>query len=222
MNSAYIILGYGVPADILKDRNYTTYLTVALNRVYEEAAGKRAAIIFSGGPTDMRKPYKRTEAEEMVRFTKAWIAEHTALKTATKKWKLAAERKALSSLENLLFAKAWIQKQTTPVDRITIFCEYVRGPRIEKIARKILGKVRVVPVDFDASSNRYLDPSFLAKKEAIEIAHSLWALKNNENRKKHHKLFEEKLAMLRKIGPKKHEEAVREWWKRAMVKFEKL
>jgi len=77
----------------------------------------------------------------------------------------------------------------------------------------------VIPVDFDTSANRYLDPKFLTKKERLVLKYDLWALKNSTNLKKYHKIFEDKLKFLRKAGPEAHTEAVKEWWEQGINKL---
>jgi len=47
-------------------------------------------------------------------------------------------------------------------------------------------------------------------------------LKNPENLKEHHKLFEEKIKFLRKTGMKKHEEAIRKWREMKLKDFKKV
>jgi hypothetical protein len=61
-----------------------------------------------------------------------------------------------------------------------------------------------------------------AKKEKAELEHSVWALQNPENLKKHHKVFVEKIEYLRKAGPRAHVEAMQKWWKQKLKELKKL
>lgn len=77
-----------------------------------------------------------------------------------------------------------------------------------------------MPIDFDVSENRYLDPKFIEKKEKLVQKHDLWALQSPKNLKKYHNLFEEKFEFLRKAGPNAHTKTVREWWKKKISELE--
>jgi len=70
MKQVFIVMGYGVPQDIMADGNYAVYLRNVFNHIYDEASRRKVEpiIIFSGGKTDLFKPYKRTEAGEMIKF----------------------------------------------------------------------------------------------------------------------------------------------------------
>jgi hypothetical protein len=81
---------------------------------------------------------------------------------------------------------------------------------------KFVYNFTVIPIDFDTSPNRYLDPKFLVKKERLVLKHDLWALESSTNLKKYHRLFEEKLKFLRQAGPKVHTKAIKEWWERGI------
>ena len=152
-------------------------------------------IITCGGETDMLKPYKRTEADEMIKLFGALIKERPFLKPITKNWLFIPENKSLSTLENLLNSNKIIQKRKVKKANFFIFCEQTREKRIKVLANRILEKnynFLVVPIDFDVSANRYLPTEYLVKKESAELQHSLWALQSPENLKKYHKVFEEK------------------------------
>jgi len=211
MNDIFLVFGYGVPKNILKDENYNFYLKIVFNRIYSFVV----IIITCGGKTDMLKPYKRTEADEMIKLFSAFINERPFLKPITKNWLFVSENKSLSTLENLLNSNKIIQKRKIKKANFFIFCEETREKRIKVLAKKILDKnynFLVVPIDFDVSANRYLPVEYLAKKESAELKHSLWALQNPENLKKHHKVFEEKFEYFRKVGHKAHVNTVKEWW----------
>lgn len=215
MKQVFLVFGYGVPKDILHDEQYRFYLSVVFNTIYEMVTKQNCAdpvILCSGGPTDMFPPYKRTEAEEMIRLLKHF-AERPFLKERTAQWTFIPETHALSTLENMLNCQAIMEKEQLQDAQVTIFCEYTRQDRIQTVAKNVLQQhVAIVPIDFDVSENRYLDPAFIAKKEEAELKHSLWALKNPENLKKHHALFQEKIDFLRNAGPDVHGEKIKEWW----------
>ena len=218
MNDVFLVFGYGVPKNILKDKNYNFYLKMVFNKIYSFVVKNKIdkpIIITCGGETDMLKPYKRTEADEMIKLFGALIKERPFLKPITKNWLFVSENKSLSTLENLLNSNKIIQKRKIKKANFFIFCEETREKRIKVLAKKILDKnynFLVVPIDFDVSANRYLPVEYLAKKESVELKHSLWALQNPENLKKHHKVFEEKFEYFRKVGHKAHVNTVKEWW----------
>ena len=218
MTKFFLILGYGIPKDILNDEHYNFYLKMAFNKIYEITIKdkiEKSIIIFCGGETDMHKPYKRNEADEMIKFFNQMIRQRPFLNSITKNWLLLSEKESLSTLENLINSKKIIDKRKFKNAGTSILCEYTREKRIKTLAKKIFGadhKLKVIPIDFDVSANRYLSPDFLVKKEKIELNHSLWALKDPKNLKKHHEVFMEKIEYLRKAGPNVHVEAVKKWW----------
>jgi hypothetical protein len=123
------------------------------------------------------------------------------------------ESRSFSTLENMLFSAPKVRGAV----QLTIFCEYTRGRRVRSLARRIFSSfrsVRVVPVDFDASPSRYLDPSFLREKERRGLAFDLWALQSRENGRKHHQVFREKVRKFRQAGTKYQQEAIRTWWEK--------
>lgn len=219
MKHVFLIFGYGVPKNIMDDDNYRVYVRTAFNTIFDIAAKNNIhdpLIICAGGKTDCYKPYKRTEAEEMIRLMKTFV-QIPALKKKTKSWKFIPEKKSLSTVENFLYCKEDLQKRNIFEAHIHVFCEYTRGKRLQTLSKKVFQnpyRVQMLPIDFDSSPNRYLEPSFIEEKEKKELAHCLWALKNEENLKKHHSLLEEKLVYLRNAGPHMHTEAVRTWWEK--------
>ncbi len=218
MNYVFLVFGYGVPENILKDEKYNFYLKMVFNKIYGFVITNKIdkpIIIACGGKTDMLKPYKRTEADEMIKLFSAIIKERPVLKPLTKKWLFIAENKSLSTLENLLNSNKIIRKRKVKKAEFFIFCEQTREKRIKILSKKILDinyNFKVVPIDFDVSENRYLPTEYLAKKEKAELKQSLWALKSPKNLKKHHKVFEEKFEYFRKAGLEGHINAVKEWW----------
>ncbi|MFA6161073.1 MAG: hypothetical protein WC766_02720 [Patescibacteria group bacterium] len=222
MLSIYLIFGYGIPKDILKDENYNFYLKMVFNKIYDLEVKNKSAdalIIPCGGKTDMRKPYKRTEADEMIKFFSKLIKSRPFIKDMTKKWRFVPERQSISTLENFVNAKKIIDKLKIKNTNCVIFCEQTRGRRIKILVKKIFGKnfkITVAPVDFDVTTNRYLDPEFLDRKEKIVLKYDLLALKNPANFKKYHSLFQEKIAYLRKAGPNAHTDALKKWWEKKL------
>jgi len=222
MNDVFLVFGYGIPKNILKDENYNFYLKMVFNKIYDFVVKDKIdkpVIITCGGETDMFKSYKRTEAEEMIKLFSTFVKERPFLKLITKNWLFIPENKSLSTLENLLNSNEIVQKKKIKKANFFIFCEQTREKRIKVLAKKILDKnynFLVVPIDFDVSANRYLSPEFLTKKEKVELEHSLWALQSPEKLKKHHEVFVEKIEYLRKAGPEVHVEAVKKWWEQKL------
>jgi hypothetical protein len=227
MTDIFLVFGYGVPKDILKDENYNFYLKMVFNKIYDisiKKNSKKSLIIFCGGKTDMLKPYRRTEADEMIRFFTNLIRKRLFLNRLTKNWFLVPEKTSLSTLENLINSKKIIEKKAIKSAHLTIFCEQSRERRISVLAKKIIGarySFQVMPIDFDISANRYLFPDFIDSKEKAELKHSLSALKSPENLKKHHKIFAEKFDYFRKMGHKKHTDAVKKWWEKKLGELER-
>ncbi len=215
MKTVFLIAGYGVPKDIMKDANYDFYLKIAFNKIWDivtEQKIEAPVIVFAGGKTDMFKPYKRSEAGEMMRFFKELCARES-VKPVAKKWKLIAEQGPLSALEQLLLTKNLLLKKEILEMNAIVICEYTRTARMQKMATRVFGKgSRVLGIDFDQTANRYADPAFLKQKEDLATKYDLLALKDAEILKKHHALHVEKIARLRKLGPKAHVEEVKKWW----------
>lgn len=214
MRQAFLVLGYGIPKNILQDENYGLYLKFVFNNIYERCAATDSwdpVVIFSGGKTDMIKPYRRTEAQEMIRLFRT-LSNRPALKPRTKKWLLIPETKAFSTLDNFLYTADILSKRKLSAAPLTIFGERTRQKRISEIAKKVFSKVEIATIDFDQSANRFLDPVFLLKKETEALKLDLWGLQNPPQLKKHRELFKKKFAFLRKAGHKKHGQAVKEWW----------
>ncbi|KAA0206980.1 hypothetical protein EDM68_00080 [Candidatus Uhrbacteria bacterium] len=216
----FIVCGYGVPKDIEKDFNYQLYLRTAFNQIFDvmiRHPKDRGLIVASGGPTDMRRPYKRTEAHEMAKVIKRLLA-RPALKGLGKRVRIVEEGKSLSSMENILFSK---RKLSGPAASVTIFCEWTRRKKQARFGREIFKqRVTVSGIDFDQSANRYQDPEFIAKKEALDMKLSMRALKNPEDFRKLHDMLEEKFATLRAAGAENHVKAVKEHWEKVIEEFD--
>ncbi|MFZ2193526.1 MAG: ElyC/SanA/YdcF family protein [Candidatus Moraniibacteriota bacterium] len=226
MHNIFLIPGYGIPKNILEDENYNFYLKLAFNKIYNfvaESTPAETLIICCGGKTDMIKPYKRTEADEMNKFFAELIKQKPFLAPITKNWVFISEKESLSTLENLINSKKIIEKQKIKNARIFIFCEQTREKRIKTLAKKIFSSahnIKIIAIDFDLSSNRYLSPEFLAKKEKANLKHLLWAMQSPENLKKHRELLIEKINYLRKAGPKAHTDAVKKWWEQKLKELD--
>lgn len=212
----YLVFGYGIPKNILKDENMRTYVRIVFNIVYQRECGRKAAIIFCGGKTDCYKPYRRTEANELIRLFRTF-SQRSFVKRATARWKLVPERRSLSTLENIINAKAIIGQKKLGSTRPHMFCEKTREHRVRAVAKQVFRKEPdVIAIDFDTSPNRYLDIRTLARKEHEELQHSLWALKSPQNLREHHELFQQKIAYFRRVGPRNHTQAIQTWWRQKL------
>ncbi|MDD5172809.1 MAG: hypothetical protein PHG59_01550, partial [Patescibacteria group bacterium] len=138
MNDIFLVFGYGIPKNILKDENYNFYLKMVFNKIYDFVVKNKIVkpiIITCGGETDMLKPYKRTEAAEMIKLFSAFIKERPFLNPITKNWLFIPENKSLSTLENLLNSNKIIQKQKIKKASFFIFCEQTCEKRIKILAK---------------------------------------------------------------------------------------
>jgi len=188
----FIILGYGVPKNIIKDQNYNFYLRTVFNKIFDLANSKPADIIFCGGRTNLVKPYQKSESAEMIRLFKT-LCQRPFLKNYIKSWKLIGESKSISTLENLIYAKKLIRGKES-----YIFCEVTRSSRISKITSRIFKgcKLRVLPIDFDQSKNRY-ELKEIKRKESVALKLDLKALQNDKNLKLHHNIYVLKIKLSR-------------------------
>ena len=214
MKNIFLIFGYGIPENILKDENYNFYLKIVFNRIFDITTKKSLTeplIIFSGGKTDCFKPYARTEAGEMVKlFNK--LKNRRFVHNTTQDWRLVLEKKSLSTLENLLFTKNIIKSKRIQNFNLYILCEQKREKRAKALVRNVFGKknkAMIIPIDFDTSKNRYLSKDFIREKEKRALRFDLWALKNSGNFKKYHQFYQDKLKFFRQIGPDRHAYAVK-------------
>lgn len=220
MEHLYCVAGYGIPKNIFNDEHYNHYLKAVFNHIFSEAAGAKATIIFSGGPTDMYKPYRRTEAAEMKKFFQK-MAQRSFVRKASAGWRYVLEPRSLSTLENVLYSFQLLHRKKIRHGAITVFCEYTRVKKVATFCKKIFNKnfsFRVVPIDFDVSQNRY-DTDLVQKKEAKDIKLGLWALREKSNLKKYRQLFKDKVAYLRTCDPRTHPAAINQWWKSKLNEF---
>ena len=212
MKDVFLILGYGVPEDIFKDGNYARYLKAALDNFLKKENDRRnGLIVFSGGMTDMFEPYERSESREMKRYFES-LLKGTAV---TQNWKILNEEASLSTLENLIFTKDLLEREEVLCETLTIFFEITREKRVRTLAKKVFPEANItfIAIDFDQTSNRYLDREFIQKKEAAALKQDIKAIEGPEYRKRYHELLEEKFSLLRHTELSKREEVLREWWK---------
>lgn len=223
--TVFIVSGYGVPKDIFKDFNHNIYLLAVFNKIFDTVRKdsiKKPLIICSGGKTDTFKPYRRSEGGEIVKLLKSFT-KRPYLKAPTKDWEFAVESKSLSTLDNSLYSLEILKRKRISKAKIYIFCEATRTKKVKLLSKKVFGSsyvIRVVPVDFDVSANRYLDQEFIDKKESIDIKYSLWALENPENYKQFRKIFQDKITYWRKQGKNNSPQQVKKWWEKKLAELD--
>jgi hypothetical protein len=222
MKNVFVVPGYGIPKNILEDQSYRKYLGLVFNYVFEvctKTDNWSPVVVFCGGPTDIFKPYKRTEGNEMKRLFLKYT-KRDFVKNYTKNWSLKTENKSLSTHENIMLAKNIISK-IKGERGVYIFCEYTRRAKIKAFAKEVLtDKFLVVPFDFDLSANRYRDPKFITKKENLDKKFGLMSIRDKDFHARYRKMFVEKLAYFRKMGPAKHQEAINIWWHQKIKELE--
>lgn len=185
-----IINGYGVPEDIRTDRSYHAYLVQAVNWLWERHRTHDLTIVPAGGPTDMRWPYRRTEAEEMAKWLRPRIV---GLELASR-WRIAPIATELTALENMLAAA-----KRYPKGPIVYFCEWTRLRKMRTLAKRVFGKrATVVGIEFDGSAPRY-DLRGRAALEREDLVYSLAALEDPAWRRALRAAAEEKIRVLRAI-----------------------
>jgi len=218
MKNIFIIPGYGVAKNIFKDEQQKRYLGLVFNHIYQiclETKQNSPLIIFCGGPTDLFKPYKRTEAGEMKKFF-IFLAKRDFVKKYTKNWRYALEQKSLSTMENILGAER-IARKIAGQKKFYIFVEKTRERKMNILAKKIIKRnFKVIPIDFDLSLNRYYDPEFLKKKEDWDIKMASKSLKDKKFFDQYRKTLEQRIKYYREAGSKKHRETIYQWWERKM------
>ncbi len=230
MGVVFIITGFGVPKDILKDENYNFYLKMVFNRIWDKVGESRSDsvyIVFTGGRTS---PFdeKLSEAGEMKRFwEQKLIKERPFISDRVKKWKVWTEKKALSSYENLTFSKDLIIKKWIGFGRekikVFVFTEWTRQRKMRYFAKQVFHpkyfSVQIIGIDFDVSPNRYLDPEYIKKKEKIEIKLADWSMKSPDNFKKYHKLYKDRIKYIRENRDIYHPQVLKEWWDKKLKEF---
>lgn len=134
--------GYGVPDDIIADRNYQLYFGAI--RAYIMAVtqqGDTVRMYLSGGATDLRRP-QLTEAGEMRRYL-AYIVEEAGC-FADRKLNVRCIEDAIDTREGLCS----LQKEVGRHEVVVIFCEWTRQDRVRMFAGLLFSKARVVPIPF--------------------------------------------------------------------------
>jgi hypothetical protein len=197
MVKIYYLQGYGVPRDIFKDQNYTTYLGIVFNYIYSETRLRKVSpvIYLAGGLTDTFKPYRRTEAGEMRKLL-ARMTFRLELKKKIASWRYAELKDCYSTVEGLLALKNKIDQKIS----VVIFGEATRADRMGVLAQKIFGRrAKVVGVDFDLSARRYLNPKIIQKKEKQDLAQELRIVKNPKLLKAYRQEKLERLVKLRRL-----------------------
>lgn len=218
----FLIPGYGVPRDMATDGNYPRYLGLVFNFLFSEARrGVIGTVVMSGGASDMTAPYRRTEAGEMAKVMKAW-ATRAECREAFRGWRWQKETKAILSVENLVLTKEWCDQQGLSGGRLTLFVEATRAARLSRLARLVFAgwTVRVVPVDFDLSANRYVEEAFLHRREATAWRWEARACRDASFRRELHTLARRRLTKLREAGDTAHVHAVRAWWEEQLKRLE--
>lgn len=215
MNNVFIILGYGIPKDILEDENYNIYLKMAFNSIFDISTKEKTApvIIFCGGKTDMLEPYERTEADEMLRLFDA-LMNRGHCKEITKDWKLIAEDRSISTLENLIFAKEVIEKEKLQSREIYLIFEATRFNRIKTLSEKIFdNEVGLIPFDFSQNAQRYAKVELIQKKENNALKFDMLLIGKEISFEEYHDMYLKKMGILR-THPKNHDEAVKKLWEK--------
>ncbi len=183
-----IINGYGVPEDIRTDRSYHAYLVQVVNWLWERYRTRAVTIVPCGGPTDMRRPYRRTEAGEMAR----WLRPKLRVLGLASRWRIAPIATELTALENML-----VTAKRFPNGPIVYFCEWTRLNKMRAIAKRIFGKrCLVVGIEFDGSAPRY-DLHGRTALEREDLRYSLAALEDPAWRRMLRLAAEEKIRVLR-------------------------
>ncbi|OGF37914.1 hypothetical protein A2482_01775 [Candidatus Falkowbacteria bacterium RIFOXYC2_FULL_48_21] len=139
--SAAIIMGYGIPPDIMRDVNYRVYLNTALRQVI--LPRNIDYIILCGGRTNIHHPEK-TEAGEM----RHWLEQ---VLPAPGRPNIAVVGNSITGWENLEGAAALLRSR--PAAEVFIVCEKTRRAKVWLTARLTLPvgtRFEVVGIDFDA------------------------------------------------------------------------
>ncbi|MFN3301648.1 MAG: hypothetical protein ACK413_01280 [Patescibacteria group bacterium] len=224
MKNIFVIPGYGIPKDILKDEQQKRYLGLVFNYIFQfclDNKETRPLIIFCGGNTDIFKPYKRTEAKELKKLFLT-LAKRSFVKNYTKNWQYKLREKSLSTLENILEANKIIKK-IKGKKSIYFFTEKTLEFKVKRLAREILKtNFKVIALDFDLSINRYRNPDFINKKESLDIKLALKSLRDRKFFNRYRELLKEKIEYLRKAKAKHHQEAIYKWWQSKIKELEKI
>ena len=130
----------------------------------------------------------------------------------------------LSPRLRIFFVKKILEDKGLENSKIFIACEFTREDRVKQLADRVFDlaeSIKIRAIDFDQSSNRYLEQPFKKEREETVLKLDLWALENEENYRKYHDLAVEKVECFRKAGPEKHQEVIREYWKEKLEEFKR-
>jgi hypothetical protein len=182
-----VILGYGIPRDILTDGNYRKYLQEAHAVINRNSI---TDIVFCGGHTNCHHPEK-SEAAEMQRLFEKIHADHFVM------LQKATNEIPEFSVEQVLFMRHELEKiqadflntphhytlldtSITSFDNITglgvymlvknfdqaiVFCEQSRRFKIKLLCKKLIQKgmtTNIIGINFDASRTWSKDTKQLA------------------------------------------------------------
>lgn len=210
----YIVLGYGIPDNILEDKNYNTYLSLVFNTIYKDIITSETDcnLVLCGGNSDIVPPYARTEAGELAKWFQKLMALPELIPFSSH-IHIVEENTSYSTLENMVNAK----EVCKDMGDVTLFCEYTRKERVSVVAQNVLGPSfkEVIDIDFDVSPNRYMKPDLIAEKEQKSLMHDLWALKSPENLKRHHELYKGRIDFIR-ANPEARD-ILQTWWKEKLL-----
>jgi len=160
----------------------------------------------------MKKPYKRTEAEEMMKLFNNIDSQKSENLIKIK------EDRSLSTIENLINSKKILEKLRLGNARVNIFCDKLRSYRVETLASEIFNNFEIISYKF--AGNKYKKVKRLIKeKERLGIKYYLWAMKDKDNWKIYRKNLKERLRILRNTPPNKWNEVEVEIWKKAIKEF---
>lgn len=183
-----VINGYGVPEDFRTDCSYHAYLVQVVNWLWERHRTHAITVVPCGGKTDMRRPYRRTEAGEMTR----WLRPRIVTLGLAPRWRVAPVATELTALENMLAAAKRYR-----ADPIVYFCEWTRLKKMRALAKRILGaRATVIGIEFDGSPPRY-DRDSRRALEREDLRYSLAALEDPAWRQMLRAAAEEKIRVLR-------------------------
>lgn len=210
-----LIPGYGVPKDILTDRNYNSYLAVCFNTLFDRFRDDEGTIVVSGGPTDCYPPFERTEANEMERWLETQIRLAEMHSSTKLRWTIKTDNEALTTIENVLYFKPVI----IPSSEIVVFADKTRADRMNRFVEEVLDeKAEVIPVDFDTSTNRY-NSEAIVLREQRDLEFSLKAINDPRLLEIRREFAKRKVEEIRKLGAEKGHEKLPEILERLYQEF---
>jgi len=138
----FLVLGYGIPKNILVDENYNFYLKITFNTIFNIVQKNNITepiIICTGGKTDMYPPYKRSEGEEMVRFFKHLI-QKSNIKKVTKNGNLLQKKNLCRHWKILFFAKKLLMDIRIHIPTYMFFQNFLDVPVFQTLQKMFLQK----------------------------------------------------------------------------------